>query len=94
MHEGGGGPKAELLQKMIAEEGLKSRVHMVGPVPHEKARDLLVSSSCMPGSQYGTQWNRPDIYLLLFPAHNVRVSCPLKCSLRCIPPPGDTVMRH
>lgn len=44
MHEGGGGPKAELLQKMIAEEGLESRVHMVGPVPHEKARDLLVSS--------------------------------------------------
>ena len=47
-HAGGGGPKAELLQKMIAEEGLESRVHMVGPVPHEKARDLLVSTSCMP----------------------------------------------
>ncbi|KAL3137234.1 hypothetical protein ABBQ32_006784 [Trebouxia sp. C0010 RCD-2024] len=39
---GGGGPKAKLLQKMISEEGLESRVHMVGPVPHEKARDLLV----------------------------------------------------
>lgn len=49
MHAGGGGPKAELLQKMIAEEGLESRVHMVGPVPHEKARDLLVSASCTPG---------------------------------------------
>ena len=28
---------------MIAEEGLESRVEMVGPVPHEKARDLLVT---------------------------------------------------
>lgn len=43
MHAGGGGPKAELLQKMIAEEGLEGRVQMVGPVPHEKARDLLAS---------------------------------------------------
>lgn len=43
MGSGGGGPKAELLQKMIAEEGLESRVHMAGPIPHEKARDLLVS---------------------------------------------------
>lgn len=43
MDAGGGGPKAKLLQKMISEEGLESRVHMVGPVPHEKARDLLVS---------------------------------------------------
>ena len=40
---GGGGPKADLLKEMIAEEGLESRVEMVGPVPHEKARDLLVS---------------------------------------------------
>ncbi len=40
---GGGGAKADLLKKMIAEEGLESRVEMVGPVPHEKARDLLVS---------------------------------------------------
>ncbi len=40
---GGGGPKADLLKKMIAEEGLEIRVEMVGPVPHEKARDLLVS---------------------------------------------------
>ncbi len=40
---GGGGPKADLLKKMIAEEGLESRVEMVGPVPHEKARDLLVT---------------------------------------------------
>lgn len=40
---GGGGPKADLLKKMIAEEGLESRVEMVGPVPHEKARDLLVN---------------------------------------------------
>ncbi|KAL0044537.1 hypothetical protein WJX82_011610 [Trebouxia sp. C0006] len=39
---GGGGPKADLLKEMIAEEGLESRVEMVGPVPHEKARDLLV----------------------------------------------------
>ena len=43
MHAGGGGPKAELLKKMIVEEGLEGRVEMVGPVPHEKARDLLVS---------------------------------------------------
>lgn len=28
---------------MIAEEGLEGRVEMVGAVPHEKARDLLVS---------------------------------------------------
>ena len=40
---GGGGPKADLLKKMIAEEGLEGRVEMVGPVPHEKARDLLVT---------------------------------------------------
>jgi len=40
---GGGGPKADLLKKMIGEEGLESRVEMVGPVPHEKARDLLVT---------------------------------------------------
>ena len=40
---GGGGPKADLLTKMIAEESLESRVEMVGPVPHEKARDLLVT---------------------------------------------------
>ena len=33
---------------MIGEEGLESRVHMVGPVPHEKARDLLVSTWCIP----------------------------------------------
>ena len=42
MDAGGGGPKADLLQRMICEEGLEGRVHMVGPVPHEKARDLLV----------------------------------------------------
>ena len=40
---GGGGPKADLLKKMIAQEGLEGRVEMVGAVPHEKARDLLVS---------------------------------------------------
>ena len=40
---GGGGPKADLLRKMIAQEGLEGRVEMVGPVPHERARDLLVS---------------------------------------------------
>ena len=40
---GGGGPKADLLRKMIAQEGLEGRVEMVGAVPHEKARDLLVS---------------------------------------------------
>lgn len=27
---------------MVAEEQLEGRVHMIGPVPHEKARDLLV----------------------------------------------------
>ena len=28
---------------MVAEEGLEDRVQLTGPVPHEKARDLLVS---------------------------------------------------
>lgn len=42
--EGGGGPKAALLEKMIAEEQLEHRVHMVGAVPHEQARDVLVCS--------------------------------------------------
>ena len=32
-----------MLKKMIAEEGLHDRVELIGPVPHEKARDLLVS---------------------------------------------------
>ena len=61
MHAGGGGPKAELLQKMIAEEGLESRVQMVGPVPHEKARDLLVSTpratSCLLSTQTASQYD-------------------------------------
>lgn len=42
--EGGGGPKAALLEKMIAEAQLEHRVHMVGAVPHEQARDVLVCS--------------------------------------------------
>ena len=45
---GGGGPKADLLKKMIAEEGLQGRVEMVGAVPHEKARDLLVTPPLSP----------------------------------------------
>lgn len=31
-----------MLEKMVAEEQLEGRVKMIGPVPHEKARDLLV----------------------------------------------------
>lgn len=42
MRAGGGGTKAALLKKMIAEERLEARVQMVGPVPHEQARNLLV----------------------------------------------------
>lgn len=34
-----------MLEKMVAEEQLEGRVHMMGPVPHEKARDLLVRQS-------------------------------------------------
>ena len=42
---GGDGPKAALLRSMIEQEGLQERVRLVGTVPHEKARDLLVSSA-------------------------------------------------
>eukprot|EP00891_Asterochloris_glomerata_P007378 jgi/Astpho2/7378/fgenesh1_pm.00114_%23_10_t len=39
---GGDGPKAALLRSMVEQEGLQERVRLVGAVPHEKARDLLV----------------------------------------------------
>ena len=45
LFEGGGGPKAALLEKMIAEEQLEHRVQMVGAVPHEQARNVLVMPS-------------------------------------------------
>ena len=66
---GGGGPKADLLKKMIAEEGLQGRVEMVGAVPHEKARDLLVP---------------PPPPLPLFGCHSCSVCCYLCRGIRCV----------
>ena len=39
---GGDGPKRALLEQVIAEAGLGGQVSMVGAVPHERVRDLLV----------------------------------------------------
>jgi glycosyltransferase involved in cell wall biosynthesis len=40
---GGDGPKRTLLQQMISSEGLEGRVQLTGAIPHERARDFLVS---------------------------------------------------
>lgn len=40
---GGDGPKRALLQQMISSEGLEGRVQLTGAIPHERARDFLVS---------------------------------------------------
>lgn len=40
---GGDGPKKALLQQMITSEGLQDRVRLAGAIPHERARDFLVS---------------------------------------------------
>ena len=39
---GGDGPKRPLLQRVVAEHGLEARVCLVGAVPHERVRELLV----------------------------------------------------
>lgn len=39
---GGDGPKRPLLQRVVEEHGLEGRVAMVGAVPHERVRELLV----------------------------------------------------
>ncbi|KAG2430402.1 hypothetical protein HYH02_013763 [Chlamydomonas schloesseri] len=39
---GGDGPKRQLLEKVIADHGLQSRVSLEGAVPHERARDFMV----------------------------------------------------
>lgn len=39
---GGGGPKRSLLEQVIEEEELGGQVELVGPVPHERVRDVLV----------------------------------------------------
>lgn len=39
---GGDGPKRQLLQEMVRQEGLQERVTLAGPVPHERARDFLL----------------------------------------------------
>ena len=51
---GGGGPKAALLETMIAEEQLESRVRMVGAVPHEQARNVLVCHHLL-APDFGTE---------------------------------------
>lgn len=40
---GGDGPKKPLLDDMIKQEGLQGQVTLVGAVPHERARDFLLS---------------------------------------------------
>lgn len=39
---GGDGPKRRLLEAVVAEHGLGGRVSLVGAVPHERVRQLLV----------------------------------------------------
>eukprot|EP00878_Enallax_costatus_P003436 GHUV01003647.1.p1 GENE.GHUV01003647.1~~GHUV01003647.1.p1 ORF type:complete len:475 (+),score=123.32 GHUV01003647.1:322-1746(+) len=39
---GGDGPKRRLLEQMMAQEDLSSRVKLAGAIPHEKARDFLL----------------------------------------------------
>ena len=39
---GGDGPKRALLERIVAEHGLQGRVSLVGAVPHERVRRLLV----------------------------------------------------
>lgn len=39
---GGDGPKRALLERIVAEHGLHGRVSLVGAVPHECVRRLLV----------------------------------------------------
>ncbi len=39
---GGDGPKRALLERIVAEHGLQGRVSLVGAVPHERVRQLLV----------------------------------------------------
>ena len=39
---GGDGPKRPLLQRVVTEHGLEGRVSLVGAVPHERVRELLV----------------------------------------------------
>jgi hypothetical protein len=39
---GGDGPKRGLLEQMIAQESLASRVKLAGAIPHERAREFLV----------------------------------------------------
>ncbi len=47
---GGDGPRRGQLERMVAEHELAGRVEMVGSVPHECARDLLVRpSACLRG---------------------------------------------
>jgi phosphatidylinositol glycan class A protein len=39
---GGDGPKRPLLERVVARHGLEGRVQLVGAVPHEQVRELLV----------------------------------------------------
>ena len=39
---GGDGPKRPLLEEVVAAHGLQARVRLVGTVPHEQVRSLLV----------------------------------------------------
>lgn len=39
---GGDGPKRPLLEKIISTQGLENRVRLIGIVPHDRVRDLLI----------------------------------------------------
>lgn len=39
---GGGGPKRLLLSEVVSRGGLEGRVTLLGPVPHERAREVLL----------------------------------------------------
>lgn len=42
---GGDGPMAGLLQSTIEREGLQDRVQMLGAIPSDQVRDVLVRNS-------------------------------------------------